>query len=562
MHIDSLLVSGTRPSRGRSIATITLTLGALAASAATLCGQGLKITQLAFPGATATYGSGVNSANHVAGVYATSTATKGFEWLGGTHYESIVFKGSNNFTRANGINDAGEIVGDFLSTKDGYYHGFTDVAGTLTQYDAPGGLGHFSTSLFGIDNNGDLAGSAGDQGFVSINGTVTMFYGSGTDLTYAYGINDSQVAVGQYFDSGNLSHGFMWAAGVATEIAFPGATQTGCQGINNSGEITGYYIDASDVGHGFTYKAGVFATSDLPVIEGVNANGAYVGNYYAPPGVSYGYLASPQAFKPATVKIKGAESTSTIGVNNAGITVGQYVDSKGNTHGMMLNGATVTKIDDPHAATGTTFCYGINNNNQVVGFYTDSVSTLPVGFYYANGVFTDIPGPAGATSAEAWGINDNGQITGYFFDSSFIEHGFVLSGPGGVYTQLDVPGSLGTYAWGINNAGTIALGWTDSVGFSEAVLYNGSTYTAINLPGVTFNMAVHSINNVGDVVYSWQDGNGNEHGGLLSGGFYYLLDVPGGSNTRADGINDSGLITGRYNPAGSTTNYDGFKGSK
>ena len=185
----------------------------------------------------------------------------------------IVIKGSNNFTRALGINDSGEIVGDFLSKKDGYYHGFTDVG------DAPGGLGYCSTDLFGIDNNGDLAGSANGQGFVSIGGTVTMFYGSGTDLTYAHGINDSDEAVGQYFDSSNLSHGFTWQAGVVTEITYPGATQTACEGINDSGEITSYYIDSSNVGHGFTYYGGVFATSDLPFIEGVNKNGAYVGNY-------------------------------------------------------------------------------------------------------------------------------------------------------------------------------------------------------------------------------------------------------------------------------------------
>ena len=36
------------------------------------------------------------------------------------------------------MNDSGEIVGDFLSKKDGYYHGFTDIGGKLTQYDVPG----------------------------------------------------------------------------------------------------------------------------------------------------------------------------------------------------------------------------------------------------------------------------------------------------------------------------------------------------------------------------------------------------------------------------------------
>lgn len=100
----------------------------------------------------------------------------------------------------------------------------------------------------------------------------------------------------------------------------------------------------------------------------MNKNGAYVGNYLGPPGVVYGHLASPVAFKPTAVKIMGAESTSTIGVNNAGVLVGQYTDSMGDTYGMMLNGSTLTRIDDPKAVAGSTWCYGINNNNQVVAF--------------------------------------------------------------------------------------------------------------------------------------------------------------------------------------------------
>jgi uncharacterized membrane protein len=152
------------------------------------------------------------------------------------------------------------------------------------------------------------------------------------------------------------------------------------------------------------------------------------------------------AFKPTAVKIMGAESTSTIGVNNAGVLVGQYTDSMGDTYGMMLNGSTLTRIDDPKAVAGSTWCYGINNNNQVVGFYTSGTTGQQVGFYYASGTFTDVTDPAGAVAAEAWDINDSGQITGYFIDSSAKEHGFVLSGPGGTCTQLDVPGATTTYA--------------------------------------------------------------------------------------------------------------------
>ena len=285
--------------------------------------QAVKVTQLIAPSSTGTYAAGVNKLNHVVGVYSTATATRGFEWLGGSSYKTIVFKGSNNFTRALGINDSGEIVGDFLG-RNGYYHGFTDVGGKLTQYDAPGGLGNFSTSLFGIDNNGDLAGAADGYGFVSIGGTVTTFYGSGTDLTYAYGINDSGEAVGQYFDSNNLSHGFTWQAGTITEIVYPGAVQTACEGINDAGEITGYYVDSSNNGHGFTLINGVYATSDLQFIEGVNDTGSYVGNFLAPPGVTYGYLATPIKFKPSTIKVRGprapAPSASTTPASRLGNT--------------------------------------------------------------------------------------------------------------------------------------------------------------------------------------------------------------------------------------------------
>jgi len=534
--------------------------------------QGLRITQLNDPNATTgTFAAGVNTKNRVVGVYTytttagsppmTITVTNGFQWTSGTNYKDIIFPGSNNFTRALAINDSGTIVGDFLG-PDGYYHGFTDAGGTLKQYDVPGGRGHFSTSLFGIDNNGDLAGSANGQGFVRIAGVITMFYGSGTDLTYTYGINDSGVAVGQYFDSNNNSHGYMWQAGTVTEIVYPGALQTACEGINNNGEITGYYIDSAKVGHGFTLNGGVYATSDLPFIEGVSNNGSYAGNYVGPPGVTYGYVVSPVSFKPSTIKIRGAQSTSTFAVNNAGVLAGQYTNAKGVIHGMMLNGTTVTNIDDANATAGTTVCNGINNNNQIVGYYINSTTNQYAGFYWAAGKITEIPGPPGSLSSVAYNTNDAGQITGYFVDASNVEHGYVLSGPGGTYTQYDVPGAISTSVWGINSTGTtLTMIWLDAQGFTESSLYNGTTYTSINMPGAVSTDA-HSINTNGDIVFTWIDSAAADHGGLLSGGVYYLLDVPGGSGTRADGINDSGIIVGRNLQPGSTTNFNGFKGMK
>jgi hypothetical protein len=550
---------------------LLILLPVVLAVSAEAAGTGLKISQIVVPNATATYAAAINAKNHVVGVYITGGITKGFEWLGGSNYKTIVFPHSNNFSRANGINDSGEIVGDFFG-QDNWYHGYTDIGGKLTQYDLPGGLGNFSTSTFGVNANGDTAGAAGggtlganNEGWVNIGGTVTTFYGSGTSNTFVNAINASGEFVGQWYDTGNLSHGFsgVVSGGSAqiTQITYPGATQTACVGINDSGEITGYYFDSSGFAHGFTYSGGVFTTSVLTGIAGVNKNGAYVGTYLGPGNIDYGYMASKVAFKPTTVKVPKAQSTSTWAVNNAGVLVGQYTNSKGVTHGMMMNGTTVTNIDDPKGLAGTTVCTGINKNNDIVGYYAPPANpTSAVGFYYSAGTFTDIPGPAGSTLSDATSINDSGQVIGYFVDSSNVAHGFLLSAVGGTYQQLDVPGATQSYGYGINNAGEVTLQWTDAAGEIEAALYNGSTYTPINLPGAT-NLYVHALNNNGDAVYSWLDAAGNFHGGLLSGGLYYLLDESGSTNTRGDGINDSGLIVGRYYPSGTTT-YQGFKGVK
>ena len=45
------------------------------------------------------------------------------------------------FTAPRGINDAGQIVGEF-SGPDGHNHGFLDVGGTFNTIDVPGALGN------------------------------------------------------------------------------------------------------------------------------------------------------------------------------------------------------------------------------------------------------------------------------------------------------------------------------------------------------------------------------------------------------------------------------------
>ena len=66
-------------------------------------------------------------------------------------------------------------------------------------------------------NAGDFVGDDGDAGghigrFIYIGANPPIeFYGSGTDTTYAYGINNADEVVGEYFDSSNDSTAFIAA---------------------------------------------------------------------------------------------------------------------------------------------------------------------------------------------------------------------------------------------------------------------------------------------------------------------------------------------------------------
>jgi probable HAF family extracellular repeat protein len=517
-----------------------------------------KVEQINPTGSTGTFAVALNNDNAVVGHYVDSSGVvQGYKFAGGK-FTLINFPKADKFTRANGINDTDFIVGDFIGT-DGFYHGFTLSKGTYTQYDL--NLGTLSTSIFGVNNAGDFVGTTGTEGFVNIGGTVTEFYGSGTDATYPSAINNNEEVVGQFYDSSNNSHCFDMASnGTITEIVYPGALQTACSGINDSGVITGWYENSSDQYYAFEDNAGVFTSLDFINASGINNAGTFVGYYYGP-GASgaegYGYLASPHTMKSiATVTVPGSESTSTFGLNDAGVIVGQYTNAKGTTFGLELEGTKKTNIDDPAGLAGTTACYGINTANTIVGYYETTATGATQGFMYSGGTFTDI-GPAGALNSVAVNINASSVIAGWYEDSSDIYHAFTYNGT--TYTTIDAPNATYTEGWGINANGDVTLIWGDANGYEESSLYNGTTFTVIDVPGALQSVA-HSINSSGNIVYSWYDYYGNGHGAILENGSYYVFDDPNGAgSTRADGLNDNNLIVGRYLQTGSTVLYDGYK---
>ena len=123
---------------------------------------------------------------------------------------TIVAMPASIFSQAQGLNDAGTIVG-------GYY----DAASVLHGYvRAP-------------------------------NGVYTTIDVPGADATIPSGINDAGWIVGEY-DSGGVAHAYVSdALGAITTIDVPGATFSTGTGIDSQGDIVGQYCDTTNVCHGF-----------------------------------------------------------------------------------------------------------------------------------------------------------------------------------------------------------------------------------------------------------------------------------------------------------------------
>jgi len=45
----------------------------------------------------------------------------------------------------------------------------------------------------------------------------------------------------------------------------------------------------------------------------------------------------------------------------------------------------------------------------------------------------------------------------------------------------------------------------------------------------------------------------------MQGGVYYVFDAPGSDSARADGINDTNVIVGRYPQTASPALFEGFR---
>jgi hypothetical protein len=213
-----------------------------------------------------------------------------------------------------------------------------------------------------------------------------------------------------------LLFGLIVAAAVAPTLTFkfspvtlPGAPATWLYGVNNSGVMVGQYFDAQHVGHGFSLdQQGNLTTIDPPqsietVCNGINSTGAIVGTYWMPSdNVGYGFLYENGKF----TQIGPVAHSSASGINDMGEIVGTYVTKYPLTAAFLWNGQQYTQLSVPGAQTTE----GVSINNQGAIALIGTYLTPPTRSYlYHQGKYTEIKVP-GATQTYVYGINNFGDL--------------------------------------------------------------------------------------------------------------------------------------------------------
>lgn len=162
-------------------------------------------------------------------------------------------------------------------------------------------------------------------------------------------------------------------------------------------------------------------------------------------------------------------------------------------------------------------------------------------------------------------INDTGLIAQqYYGPDAPVGWGHTAVLEDGVWSIIDVPGSLFSGGTRPNEKGQIALTYAFADGVQHIAIWRRGSYTLLpDLPGYT--LIANAINNRGTLTGVAFDADGGEHGFVGDGANYTIFDHPLATpGTAPFSLNDAGVVVGIYDdPDGTIQGFrrdgDGFE---
>jgi hypothetical protein len=160
------------------------------------------------------------------------------------------------------------------------------------------------------------------------NSKITYFLPDGAIYGEFTDRNNAGVTVGNYVDSSQRGHAFMWRNSKVIQIGVPKSYphSTYAYGINKFDTVVGSYSDFSGKMHAFKrtsdgrYLRLTFPESTFTEARGINDNGAIVGNYGTPNSqLSHGFIYYHGSWATLNYKHTTSSNTDLVGISNSGV---------------------------------------------------------------------------------------------------------------------------------------------------------------------------------------------------------------------------------------------------
>lgn len=293
----------------------------------------------------------------------------------------------------------------------------------------------------GINEAGQVVGNSGSRPFLWQDGAMTDLTTVAGNKGGASDINEAgQIAGSSTITPTSSSHPVIWENGTMTDL-MPGSTDSStAAAINDAGDVVGsvnYYASA------FLWKNGVI--TDLGQLGGgcasasdINNAGQIVGSSCSPILTQLGFMQHPFIWQNGTMTDLGLLPDDEDGGAAAINDLGQIVGSSGRTdpetyettyRAFLYENGVMTALPVP---SFDAYAGDINDAGVVVG-------TMRAGggfskwhaWIYADGVVTDlnslIPSGSGLHLLYAYAVNNAGQIVGVAYDAQARYHAYLLT---------------------------------------------------------------------------------------------------------------------------------------
>ncbi|MCW5558239.1 MAG: choice-of-anchor M domain-containing protein, partial [Verrucomicrobiae bacterium] len=284
-------------------------------------------------------------------------------------------------TTAGAINESGTVAGEWYNEDYSINKGYLRApdAGFTSIDPAPG---YGGISVFALNNRGDIAGFMESDGYVRYGTTFTVLQPPGAGFTYARGLNDAGVVVG---DANGASGNFNWRYDGTnfTTLEIPGASQSGFEGINNSGDTLAYVV-RNLIGDGVTNSVGshyllrgtnftdvTFPNATLSALSAVADNGTILGLFrQASTGARNRYFLYEQGqfVEIEFVGEPGWDRYGASGLNDAGQIAGTFQTSDDVYHGFIATPASASPTERllvPSQFAGAIVQFGPNGREGI-----------------------------------------------------------------------------------------------------------------------------------------------------------------------------------------------------